>query len=240
MQKLVLLFVVLINLGNIVAQTSTEGNTIGMRFIPSNNQNLQDFPLCSSNVPDCNLNNEAKRHMLMAEGMRETMDNTDDMKLVADEYIKALQFASCCPDIYYNLGLCYEEIGKKDPEQFYKAIECYEKYLQLNPNAKNNGEIEDLVYKIEGKYKLATKEEMFRIGVKYMGGVIAYIDKTGHHGLIAAPFDQSNGIEWMLYRDNDDLLTFGTETAIGMGMNNTNIISRLEEKVAMLPKFAMI
>jgi hypothetical protein len=35
-----------------------------------------------------------------------------------------------------------------------------------------------------------------RIGEKFGGGIIFYIDETGQHGLIAAPFDQSYGIKW--------------------------------------------
>jgi len=34
------------------------------------------------------------------------------------------------------------------------------------------------------------------IGDSYQGGIVAYIDATGKHGLIAAPADQSNGIQW--------------------------------------------
>ena len=34
------------------------------------------------------------------------------------------------------------------------------------------------------------------IGDSYQGGIIAYIDGTGQHGLIAAPSDQSIEIVW--------------------------------------------
>jgi len=59
------------------------------------------------------------------------------------------------------------------------------------------------------------------IGDSYQGGIIAYIDGTGQHGLIAAPSDQSTGISW----DNGSITTTGaTATALGTGMANTNAI----------------
>jgi len=109
---------------------------------------------------NCNLNDEAKRHMLKAEGMRETMQTSDDMQLVANEYEQAAQAAPYCPDIYYNLGLCYEELGKKQPQLFDKAIACYQKYLQLNPTAENKSGVEDLIVKIEGKKEMAQRQQL--------------------------------------------------------------------------------
>ena len=94
----------------------------------------------SAFAQNCNLNDEAKRHMLKAEGMRETMQTSDDMQLVANEYEQAVQAAPYCPDIYYNLGLCYEELGKNQPQLFDKAVACYQKYLQLSPTAENKSE----------------------------------------------------------------------------------------------------
>jgi len=112
----------------------------------------------SAIAQDCNLNDEAKRHWFKAEGMREAINNADDWQLVADEYEKAAQDAPDCPTIYYNLGICYEELGKNQPELCDKAIACYQKYLQLNPNADNRSEVEGLIYKIEGKKEVYQKQ----------------------------------------------------------------------------------
>ena len=63
------------------------------------------------------------------------------------------------------------------------------------------------------------------IGDKCLGGIIAYIDDTGEHGLIAAPSDQSTGIRWY----NGSYITTGaTGTAIGTGKSNTDKIVQVQ------------
>jgi hypothetical protein len=63
-----------------------------------------------------------------------------------------------------------------------------------------------------------------KVGQSYQGGIIAYIDATGKHGLIAAPQDQSNGIQW----SNGESFLVTTETAIGTGKNNTARIVQMQ------------
>jgi len=68
------------------------------------------------------------------------------------------------------------------------------------------------------------KENPLAIGMKYQGGIIAYIDATGEHGLIAASEDQSEGIAWDYNNYNDFVATDATGTAIGTGQSNTTKI----------------
>lgn len=63
------------------------------------------------------------------------------------------------------------------------------------------------------------------IGETYQGGIIFYVDGTGEHGLIAAPTDQSSGMQW----SNGSAITTGaTGTAVGTGLSNTNKIIKVQ------------
>ncbi len=63
------------------------------------------------------------------------------------------------------------------------------------------------------------------IGDTYEGGIIFYLDANGEHGLIAAPSDQSAGIQWY----NGSIITTGaTGDGIGEGAWNTKSIVSLQ------------
>jgi len=66
------------------------------------------------------------------------------------------------------------------------------------------------------------------LGQSYQGGKIAYIDKTGKHGLIAAPSDQIAGIQWDNGTFPNDHVTGATGTAIGTGQANTAAIVKAQ------------
>lgn len=61
----------------------------------------------------------------------------------------------------------------------------------------------------------------FTIGQSYQGGLIAYIDGSGLHGIIVPLLSQSNGIKWFNGVYN---VTGATSTQLGNGQNNTNLI----------------
>jgi hypothetical protein len=56
------------------------------------------------------------------------------------------------------------------------------------------------------------------IGESYGGGIIFYIDGDGQHGLIAAPADQSTGIQWL----NNATFTVTNAVRDGIGSGNFN------------------
>jgi len=58
----------------------------------------------------------------------------------------------------------------------------------------------------------------FYTGQNYQGGIIAYIDGTGQHGIIAAPFDQGVNISW---GNGLNIPTGATDSLVGSGLNNT-------------------
>ena len=69
------------------------------------------------------------------------------------------------------------------------------------------------------------KETQLAVGTYYQGGIIAYLDNTNQHGFIAAPDDQSTGIQWYNGNYND---TGATGTTIGTGKSNTAIIVQMQ------------
>ena len=59
------------------------------------------------------------------------------------------------------------------------------------------------------------------VGDSYGGGIVAYIDDTGIHGLIAATDDQSTGIVWITGGTTQNTANGNTSTALGTGQANT-------------------
>lgn len=72
--------------------------------------------------------------------------------------------------------------------------------------------------KIMGGPTAPPQVSSFTIGQTYLGGIIFYIDQTGEHGLIAAPFDQSASIR----ANNGSSVWWNSGRPIGNGWNNTN------------------
>ena len=95
----------------------------------------------------------------------------------------------------------------------------------VNTSIEGNYIITYTVSDTSGNTATATRqvivEESLVIGQSYQGGIIAYIDSTGQHGLIAATEDQSEGIQWY---NSDSIVTCATGTAIGTGSTNTDAI----------------
>jgi hypothetical protein len=61
----------------------------------------------------------------------------------------------------------------------------------------------------------------FKIGEPYQGGLIFYLDNTGCHGLICAPKDQSNTMQWSRGEPTE---TNATNAELGSGPANTKLI----------------
>ena len=76
---------------------------------------------------------------------------------------------------------------------------------------------------IENKQSFLELEQKLTVGMNYQGGIIVYIDDTGKHGLIAAPKDQSTGIQWY---NGKSVTTGASGTAIGTGKSNTTKIAQ--------------
>ena len=77
---------------------------------------------------------------------------------------------------------------------------------------------------VNGSEKNVCAGSGLEIGQEYQGGIIAYLDATGKHGLIAAPEDIGTA-QW--YSGQVSLVTTGAE--IGAGKSNTTRIVQLQD-----------
>ncbi|MDR0830496.1 MAG: tetratricopeptide repeat protein [Prevotellaceae bacterium] len=100
------------------------------------------------NAQDCN-NESVTRFMARGKTAIKVAEKPEDYKLAANEFKKALEYAPKCADIYYQLGLCYEQMGKLDPGNYQEAISYFNNYLAYKPTAANKNEIQEKIYEIE-------------------------------------------------------------------------------------------
>ena len=77
----------------------------------------------------------------------------------------------------------------------------------------------------EATVNISIIQQTLTVGMSYQGGIIAYLDHTGQHGLIAAPSDLSEGVRW---HNGTPVVTGATATAIGTGMSNTDKIIQVQ------------
>lgn len=59
------------------------------------------------------------------------------------------------------------------------------------------------------------------VGESFGGGIVAYVDASGHHGIIVAPSDQSAGIQWS---NGSAKVTNASNPVLGSGQANTTAI----------------
>jgi len=104
---------------------------------------------------DCTLNEDAQRYMARGNVAIESAQSNADYLSAVEEFKKALQYAPNCPDIYYNIALCYDKsMGSdlfKGSKGFAEAIENYKKYLALKPNAQDKQTVQTRIYELEYK-----------------------------------------------------------------------------------------
>ncbi|WP_394754266.1 DUF1566 domain-containing protein [Crenothrix sp.] len=87
----------------------------------------------------------------------------------------------------------------------------------VSVNARNISPAQQL-----GIAAISFEDRVLSIGKRYGGGIIFYVDRTGKHGLIAAPTDQSTGLQW--YNDGFYSNTHADKTSVGTGKTNTAAI----------------
>ena len=107
---------------------------------------------------DCNLNEEARRHVARAKGYMAAAEKPEDYLDVYNEYKVAYDNAPNCPDICYNLAQAAEILCKINTQNCDLAIYWYKKYLEINPNAPDKDEIKDKIYGVEAEKEMYQKQ----------------------------------------------------------------------------------
>ncbi len=90
----------------------------------------------------------------------------------------------------------------------------------VSVNASNINSAEQL-----GIAAVSFEDRILSIGKSYGGGIIFYVDRTGKHGLVAAPRDQSTGLQWYngFYSN-----AHADGTEVGKGQINTTSIIKYQ------------
>jgi len=114
------------------------------------------FALTTAYAQNCNLNEDAQRYWVRANAAIKDAKNDADYLNAVEEFKKAAEYAPDCPDIYYNIGMCYDKSASsgllKDIWGCGKAMEYLKKYLEIKPDAQNKQEVQNKIYELEYKY----------------------------------------------------------------------------------------
>jgi len=103
---------------------------------------------------DCNLSPEARKYWITGVTDFDTATRVDDYQVAANDFEKALEYASDCSDIYYNLVKIYGQIGlTKGDNAFQKAKEYLQRYKSLNSTDQNINDLEAELEAMQGKYQ---------------------------------------------------------------------------------------
>lgn len=89
---------------------------------------------------------EARRHLNRGMAAVEMAKDPTDYDLAIEEFQNARRLAPEWPDVYYNLGLIQERVGK-----YKDAADSLRQYLRLSPNATDAETIRTMVDKLEFK-----------------------------------------------------------------------------------------
>jgi len=117
--------------------------------------------LTKMNAQDCNLNQDAQRYWVRANAAIKDAKNDADYLNAVEEFKNAAEYAPDCPDIVYNIAMCYDKSASsgllKDIWGYGKAMEYFKKYLELKPDAQNKQTVQNKIYELEYKYDKLNK-----------------------------------------------------------------------------------
>jgi len=105
----------------------------------------------STNAFSQNCENEkANNYWNQALNIEDNAQNISDFLLAIQEYEKVRQIIPNCPDIYYNIARLYEKLSSLAGWGYFdKAIDNYNKYVNLSNLSFADEEVYELINKIE-------------------------------------------------------------------------------------------
>jgi len=101
-----------------------------------------------------NVSDEAMRYFDRGQAAVEMAKTPADYEDAVKEFENAATLAPDWPDVYYNLGLIQEKLGKYD-----NAFRNLTKYLELSPNASDVREVKKFIAKTEYKIEKVKAEQ---------------------------------------------------------------------------------
>jgi len=114
---------------------------------------------CVSSAFSETVSEEARRYMIRGETAVEMAKTAEDYEQAIKEFQEAVRIAPDWAAPYYNLGLVQEKAGKLK-----EAVISLDRYLQLSPNAPDNTEVREFIYKLEYKAEqVITREDALDI-----------------------------------------------------------------------------
>ena len=153
----------------------------------------------TTNAQDCNMNENAQRHFMKAGIIIEEAKIEADYLVAVEELKRALNYAPNCPDIYFNIGMCYEKSAdagqpEKDIYRLKQAINNFKKYLNINPNAQDREIVQNKIYGLEVKYEKLTRKNKKSVYFGILGGLnISNYSYSSSKPIIEDIYSFSNG-----------------------------------------------
>lgn len=111
------------------------------------------------------ISRDARKYMIRGQAAMEEAKDVADYQAAVEEFKKATKIAPNLPEAWFNLGIAQEKA-----EDYVGAIKSFNKYLELNPNAKDRTAVEDQIFKLEYKQEKEAKKVDLSGRWKVIGG----------------------------------------------------------------------
>jgi len=124
-----------------------------------------------------NVSDEAMRHFDRGQAAVEMAKTPADYEDAITEFEQAATLAPDWPNVYFNLGLIQEKVGKR-----VDAIRNLTKYVELSPNASDIREVKKFIAKIEYTMEKAEKKELLKALLSWSARGMGYTRTYKHLG----------------------------------------------------------